>query len=59
VRALLAAVIADRGDRRVAREVLGEFLSRTLPASDPWFVFHQGEYRYWPVRVVAMREALR
>ena len=59
VRALLAAVIADRGDRREAREVLGEFLSRTLPAADPWFVFHQGEYRYWPVRVVAMREALR
>ena len=59
VRALLAAVIADRGDRREAREVLGEFLSRTLPAADPWFVFHQGDYRYWPVRVVAMREALR
>jgi tetratricopeptide (TPR) repeat protein len=59
VRALLAAVIADRGDRREAREVLGEFLSRALPAADPWFVFHQGEYRYWPVRVVAMREALR
>jgi hypothetical protein len=59
VRALLAAVIADRGDRREAREVLGEFLSRPLPAGDPWFVFHQGEYRYWPVRVVALRAALR
>ena len=59
VRALLAAVIADRGDRREAREVLGEFLSRTLPAADPWFVFHQGDYRFWPARVVAMREALR
>jgi hypothetical protein len=59
VRALLAALIADRGERREAREVLGEFLSRPLPAADPWFVFHQGEYRYWPVRVVALREALR
>ena len=59
VRALLAAVIADRGDRGQARELLGESLSRTLPPADPWFVFHQGEYRYWPVRVVAMREALR
>lgn len=59
VRALLAAVIADRGDRREAREVLGEFLSRTLPPADPWFVFHQGEYRYWPAHVVAMRAALR
>jgi tetratricopeptide (TPR) repeat protein len=59
VRALLAAVIADRGDRREAREVLGEFLSRILPLNDPWFEFHRGDYRYWPARVVAMREALR
>ncbi len=59
VRALLAAVIADRGDRREAREVLGEVLSRTLPPADPWFLFHQGEYRYWPAHVAAMRQALR
>jgi hypothetical protein len=59
VRALLASVMADRGDRQAAREVLGESLSRLLPERDPWFMFHQGDFRFHPARIVAMREALR
>jgi Tfp pilus assembly protein PilF len=59
VRALLASLMADRGDRETAREVLGEFLSRTLSEVDPWFLFHRGEYRLFAPHVAALREALR
>lgn len=58
VRALFASVMADRGDRQAAREVLGESLSRLLPQRDPWFMFHQGDLRFYPARIAAMREAL-
>jgi hypothetical protein len=59
VRTLLAGVLADRGARAEARDVLGDALGRGVPPSDPWTMFHRGDYRFWPDRVVAMREALR
>jgi hypothetical protein len=59
VRTLLAAILADRGARDEARTVLGESLSLVLGFRDPWTMFHRGDYRFWPERMIALREALK
>jgi hypothetical protein len=59
VKTLLAGILAERGERAEAREVLGDALQMSIPLDDPWTTFHQGEYRFWPERMVALRGALK
>jgi Tfp pilus assembly protein PilF len=59
VKTLLAGIVAERGDRAEAREILGDALKSSVPPDDPWMMFHQGDYRFWPERMVALRGAIR
>jgi tetratricopeptide (TPR) repeat protein len=53
----LAAHLFERGVRDEAVEVAASVV--TAPAHDPWRDYVALEYRFWPARLAALRDALR
>jgi len=58
-RLALAALNYVQGKSDEAHSLVEAVLTSPVNADDPWALYHYGEYRNWPARIRAVREALR
>jgi tetratricopeptide (TPR) repeat protein len=58
-RLALSALTYLGGDTHTANDLIQEMLALPASAEDPWALYRYADYRNWPARVQALRQAIR